>query len=105
MTGLGPDQYLEHVQTVDISEQWATHLTWLPWICTGENECELQAYLGICLRFISQLRIGIAIIVHCTSDGAVGLVRVTRTCHIEAGGSEFGHRPVLATNVIRSQGF
>lgn len=51
--GLGPNQNLEHVQTVDISETWVTHLTWLPWVCTGENECELQAHLGICLQFIS----------------------------------------------------
>ena len=40
-TGLGSTQYLEHVQTVDVSEQWITHLMWLPWTSTGENECEL----------------------------------------------------------------
>lgn len=83
--GSGPNQNLEHVQTVDISETWVTHLTWLPWICTGENEC-------------------VAILVYGTSDGTVGLVRVTRTYHIEAGDSEFGHGPVMATTVIRSRG-
>jgi len=39
----GSDQYLEHVQTIDVSDQWVTHLTWLPWISTSENERELQS--------------------------------------------------------------
>jgi len=50
--GLGSNQYLEHVQTVDVSEQWVTHLTWLPWASTSENERELQSHLGHCCQFI-----------------------------------------------------
>ncbi|KAI9510017.1 putative zinc-finger of transcription factor IIIC complex-domain-containing protein [Russula earlei] len=80
----GSDQCLEHVQTVDVSEQWITHLTWLPWTNAGENEC-------------------VAMLVHCTSDGAVGLVKVTRKCHMESRGSEYGPGLVLETSVNRSQ--
>ncbi|KAH9962694.1 putative zinc-finger of transcription factor IIIC complex-domain-containing protein [Russula dissimulans] len=80
----GSDQYLEHVQTIDVSEQWVTHLTWLPWVRASENE-------------------RVAILVHCTSDGAIGLLRVTRTYHMEARGSDFGPGLVLETGVSRSQ--
>jgi general transcription factor 3C polypeptide 4 len=41
----------------------------------------------------------VAILVYCTSDGAVGLVKVTRICRIEAGASWSSPQPVLATNV------
>jgi hypothetical protein len=40
-TGSGSEQYLEHVETVDVSELWITHLAWLPWTSTGEKECAL----------------------------------------------------------------
>ncbi|KAN0115650.1 Transcription factor IIIC subunit delta N-term domain containing protein [Russula decolorans] len=80
-TGSGSEQYLEHVETVDVSEQWITHLTWLPWTSTGENEC-------------------VAILVYCTSDGAVGFVKVINTYNMEAREYEFGPKPVLATRVI-----
>jgi hypothetical protein len=50
--GSGSNQHLEHVQTVDVSEQWVTHLTWLPWASMGENERELHSHLGNCFRFI-----------------------------------------------------
>ncbi|KAH9987160.1 transcription factor IIIC subunit delta N-term-domain-containing protein [Russula compacta] len=79
-----PGEYLEHVQTVDVSEQWITHLTWLPWASTGENECD-------------------AFLVYCTSDGAVGFIRVTRTSHMGASDSEFGPRFILATTVSHSR--
>lgn len=36
----GSRQHLEHVQTVDVSERWVTHLTWLPWTMKGRDECE-----------------------------------------------------------------
>ncbi len=38
----GSNRHLEHVQTVDVSEQWVTHLTWLPWTREGTYECERQ---------------------------------------------------------------
>jgi hypothetical protein len=41
----GSGRYLEHIQTVDVSEQWITHLTWLPWASTGANERELRPRL------------------------------------------------------------
>jgi hypothetical protein len=46
---------------------------------------------------------GVAILVHCTSDGAIGFVRVTRTYHMEARGSELAPKLVLATRVSHSQ--
>ena len=55
------------------------------------------------LSVYSVLRIGVAILVHCTSDGAVRLVRVARTYYTETGGSDFLHGPILATSVDRSQ--
>lgn len=47
--------------------------------------------------------IGVAILVYCTSDGAIEFVRVTRTYHVEARGSEFGPQLVLATRVSHSR--
>ncbi|KAH9074878.1 transcription factor IIIC subunit delta N-term-domain-containing protein [Lactarius deliciosus] len=38
----GSSQHLEHVQTVDVSEQWVTHLAWLPWNREVIDECERQ---------------------------------------------------------------
>ncbi|KAH9066910.1 hypothetical protein EDB87DRAFT_1672110 [Lactarius vividus] len=38
----GSSQHLEHVQTVDVSEQWVTHLAWLPWNREVIDECEWQ---------------------------------------------------------------
>ncbi|KAI0272725.1 transcription factor IIIC subunit delta N-term-domain-containing protein [Gloeopeniophorella convolvens] len=52
-------RHLEHVRTVDICEQWITHLTWLPWTRIGPNQSE-------------------AFLVYGASDGSVGLVKVTR---------------------------
>jgi len=42
---------------------------------------------------------GTAILVHCTSDGAVGFVRITRTYNIETRGSECDPELVLETRV------
>ncbi|KAI0251386.1 putative zinc-finger of transcription factor IIIC complex-domain-containing protein [Lactifluus subvellereus] len=80
----GSGRYLEHIRTIDVSEQWITHLTWLPWANTVANEC-------------------VAILVYCTSDGAVGFVKVTRTCHIEAGTSWSDPKSVLATSASPSR--
>jgi general transcription factor 3C protein 4 len=49
---------------------------------------------------IRYLSTGVATLVYCTSDGAVGFVKVTRTYNIETRGSEFDPKPVLATRVI-----
>jgi len=79
-SGSRPNQYLEHVQTIDVSQQWITHLAWLPWTRTGEKEC-------------------FAILAYSTSDGTLGLIRVTRAYGVEPRGSEFGPGLVLSTNV------
>ncbi|KAI9451937.1 putative zinc-finger of transcription factor IIIC complex-domain-containing protein [Lactarius psammicola] len=70
----GSDRHLEHVQTVDVSEQWVTHLTWLPWTREGTDECA-------------------ALLIYCTSGGAVGLVKVSRMWRTRAGTC----KPALAT--------
>jgi len=70
----GSSRYLEHVQTVDVSEQWVTHLMWLPWTREGTVECT-------------------ALLVYCTLGGAVGLVKVSRRWSTRAGAC----KPALAT--------
>ena len=45
---------------------------------------------------------GVAILVYCTADGAVGFVKVTRTCSVEAGTSWSRPQPVLVTNVCHT---
>lgn len=70
----GSGQHLEHVQTVDVSDQWVTHLTWLPWTMKGGDECT-------------------ALLVYCTSSGAVGLVKVSRRWGTRAGACQ----PALTT--------
>ncbi|KAI0294320.1 transcription factor IIIC subunit delta N-term-domain-containing protein, partial [Multifurca ochricompacta] len=81
----GPSQYLEHIQTIVISEQWVTHLTWLPWTRTRVNEC-------------------LAALVYCTSDGTVGSIQVTRTISIETrAASRYGSDPVIATSLSHSK--
>ncbi|KAH9172208.1 transcription factor IIIC subunit delta N-term-domain-containing protein [Lactarius sanguifluus] len=70
-------QHLEHVQTVDVSEQWVTHLAWLPW----DREVDECA----------------ALLVYCTSGGAVGLIKVSRTWHTRAG----ARKSALATRANR----
>ena len=86
-------RHLEHVQTVDVSEQWVTHLTWLPWTKEGTDECERHFRLRTVGRLIIFIRVGTALLVYCTSGGAVGLVKVSRTWSIRAGAC----KPALAT--------
>ncbi|KAI9440782.1 putative zinc-finger of transcription factor IIIC complex-domain-containing protein, partial [Lactarius indigo] len=62
----GTSQHLEHIQTVDVSEQWVTHLVWLPWNREAIDECT-------------------ALLVYCTTSGAVGLIKVSRTWRTRAG--------------------
>jgi hypothetical protein len=50
-----------------------------------------------------QLGAGTAILIYCTSDGAVDSVKVTRTCCIEAGTSWSDPESVLATSVTPSK--
>lgn len=72
----GSSRHLEHIHTVDVSEQWVTHLTWLPWTREGADECT-------------------ALLVYCTSGGAVGRVKVSRTWRTTAG----AWKSALATRV------
>lgn len=57
----GSSQHLEHVQTVNISEHWVTHLTWLPWTMKGKDECKqqlrLKTFVGRLIITISGRRI------------------------------------------------
>ena len=87
-------RHLEHVQTVDVSEQWVTHLTWLPWNRGGTDECKRHFRLRIVIcQLILIIRAGTALLVYCTSGGAVGLVKVSRTWRSRAG----AYKPALAT--------
>ncbi|KAF7317703.1 hypothetical protein MKEN_00858000 [Mycena kentingensis (nom. inval.)] len=51
---------LEHVSTVDISDEWITHLAFTPWKTTKQGESHTSLAYG-------------------TATGAVGLVRITQT--------------------------
>src|ERR1700735_362521 len=86
--------HLEHVETVEVSEQWVTHLTWLPWTREGTDQCERHFRLNIAVcRLIITIWAGTALLVYCTSGGAGGLVKVSRTWSIGAGAC----KPALAT--------
>jgi hypothetical protein len=91
----GSSRHLEHVQTVYVvSEQWVTHLMWLPWIREGMDECERHFRLKIAVgRLTTNILIGTALLVYCTLGGAVGLVKVSRTWSTRAGAC----KPALAT--------
>lgn len=53
----GSTRHLEHVETVEVSEQWVTHLTWLPWTIERADECEQQPRQNFC-RLINHHRFG-----------------------------------------------